>query len=127
MRFYWFVLGTLGVWRIVHLLNAEDGPWNLLARLRQLAGAGFWGSLVDCFYCLSLWVAAPFAYFLGERWKDWLLLWPALSGAVILLQRLTSRREESPPTIYTEDKEGEDVLRQEQGTISGKGSQPSAS
>jgi hypothetical protein len=127
MRFYWFVLGTLGVWRIVHLLNAEDGPWNLLARLRQLAGAGFWGSLVDCFYCLSLWVAAPFAYFLGARWKDRLLLWPALSGGAILLERLTSRREEPPPAIYTEDKEGEDVLRQEQGTISGKGSQPSAS
>jgi hypothetical protein len=127
MHFYWLVLGILGVWRIVHLLNAEDGPWNLLARLRQLAGAGFWGSLLDCFYCLSLWVAAPFAYFLGESWKDRLLLWPALSGGAILLERLTSRREEPPPAIYTEDKEGEDVLRQEQGTISGKGSQPSAS
>ena len=127
MHFYWLVLGILGVWRIVHLLNAEDGPWNLLARLRQLAGAGFWGNLLDCFYCLSLWVAAPFAYFLAERWKERLLLWPALSGAAILLERLTSPPEEPPPAIYTEDKEGEDVLRQEQGTISGKGSQPSAS
>ena len=80
MRFYWLLLGILGVWRIVHLLHAEDGPWNLLAKLRRLAGEGIWGSLLDCFYCLSLWVAAPFAYFLGEGWKERLLLWPALSG-----------------------------------------------
>jgi len=127
MRFYWLVLGILGVWRIVHLLNAEDGPWNLLAKLRQLAGTGFWGNLLDCLYCLSLWVAAPFAYFLGEGWKDRLLLWPALSGGAILLERLTSREEPPLPAVYTEDREEEDVLRKEQGAVSGNDDQPSTS
>jgi len=122
MHFYWFVVGTLGVWRIVHLLNAEDGPWDLLVRLRRLAGDGFWGGLLDCFYCVSLWVAAPFAYFLAERWREKLLLWPALSGAAILLERLTAR--EPPPAAFTEDEEEEDVLRQKQGTISARNSGP---
>jgi len=98
-RYYAFILGALAVWRIAHLLHAEDGPGRLLARLRKLAGSGFWGELLDCFYCLSLWVAIPFAAFLGERWTERLLLWPALSGAAILIERATSR--EVP--AYTED------------------------
>lgn len=111
MPFYWFVLGTVAVWRVVHLLNAEDGPFDLLLKLRRLAGVGFWGGLLDCFYCLSVWIAVPFAWFLGQRWSERLLLWPALSGAAILLERLTLREEPPPPANYTEDKGGEDVLR----------------
>ena len=124
MRLYWFVLGIFGVWRIVHLLNAEDGPWNLLARLRRRAGEGFWGGLLDCFYCLSLWIAAPFAWFLGTGWKERLLLWPALSGAACLLERLTSHEGQAPPAVYTEDEEEKDVLRQKQSTISARNSEP---
>ena len=123
MRFYWLVLGTLAVWRVTHLLNAEDGPWNLLAKLRRLAGSGFWGSLLDCFYCLSLWIAAPFAYFLGVGWLERVLLWLALSGAACLVERLTLHEWMAPPAPYVEDKEVSDVLREEQGAISGKDSQ----
>lgn len=87
---YWFILGVLCVWRITHLLAAEDGPGRIFVRVRRLAGSGFWGELLDCFYCLSFWVAAPFAWLLGNGWKERLLLWPALSGAAILLERLTA-------------------------------------
>ena len=86
MRFYWLVLGVLSVWRITHLFQAEDGPWNLLVKFRRLFGDGIVGSLLDCFYCLSLWVAIPFAWWLGESWKERVLLWLALSGAAILLE-----------------------------------------
>ena len=41
MSYYWLVLGSLCVWRVTHLLHAEDGPWDLVVRLRRLAGAGF--------------------------------------------------------------------------------------
>lgn len=123
MRFYWLVLGILAVWRIVHLLNAEDGPWDLLARLRHLAGSGSWADLLDCFYCLSLWMAAPFAYWLGEDWKDRLLLWPALSGGAILSQRLIPQREQPLPAVYAEDQEEADVLRKEPGVGSGNDGQ----
>jgi hypothetical protein len=98
---YVFTLGSLAVWRITHLFHAEDGPRKLLARLRASAGSGFWGDLLDCFYCLSLWASAPFAWFLGSGWGEKLLLWPALSGAAILLERVTSRETpfhiEDPP------------------------------
>ena len=105
-HFYWLLIGTLVVWRLTHLLYGEDGPWNLLTRFRRLAGQDFWGDLMDCFYCLSLWIALPFALLLGESWKERLLLWPALSGAAILLQRLDSREESKPTVVFSED-EGE--------------------
>ena len=40
MRFYSFLLGILSVWRITHLLQAEDGPWAVVVRLRRRAGTG---------------------------------------------------------------------------------------
>jgi len=90
VEIYWLVLGVLGVWRVTHLLFAEDGPWAVVIRLRRWAGTGFWGSLLDCFYCLSVWVAAPFALLLASGWKERLLLWPALSAGAILIERVTS-------------------------------------
>src|SRR5438046_551393 len=60
------IVATLALWRLTHLFWGEDGPGDLFVRLRRLAGQGFWGSLLDCFYCLSLWFAAPLAWMLGE-------------------------------------------------------------
>ena len=97
MRLYWLALSTLTIWRITHLLSAEDGPWDVVIRLRKSAGVGFWGELLDCFYCLSLWIAALFACGLGEDWKEKLMLWPALSAGSILLERLTAKRRVEEP------------------------------
>lgn len=109
MRYYWLLLGVLGVWRLTYLLQAEDGPWDLMARLRRALGDAFWGRLLACFYCLSLWISAPFAYLLGTTTTERLLLWPALSAGAILLLRATERRAETPPALYYE--EPADVLR----------------
>jgi len=85
------LIGALCCWRVTHLLNAEDGPGKILARFRRLAGAGFFGELLDCFYCLSLWAAAPFAVLFATGWRDGILLWLSISAAAILLERATSR------------------------------------
>jgi len=104
MEFYRLVLGILCVWRVTHLLQAEDGPWDLVVRLRKAAGTGFWGKLLDCFYCLSLWIAVPFAIGFGSGWRNKLLLWPALSAGAILAERLTGVPDAgSSPPPYIED------------------------
>ncbi len=87
MSFYWLVLGVLAVWRVTHLLHAEDGPANLVVRLRERAGQGAIGAAMDCFYCLSLWVAFPVALAIGAGWGERVLLWPALSAGAIVLER----------------------------------------
>jgi hypothetical protein len=81
-----FLLATLAVWRITHLLVHEDGPWDLVARLREQLGQSFWGRLMDCFKCLSVWIAIPFAWFVGGGWIQELVVWLALSGGAILLE-----------------------------------------
>ena len=83
-----FVLCALAVWRITHLLAEEDGPWELIVRLRKRVGNGFLGRLLDCFYCLSLWIAAPIAAAVTPALHDFPLLWLALSGAACLLEQL---------------------------------------
>ena len=82
-----FVLAVLATWRITHLLAREDGPANVVARVRARLGSGLWGQLMDCFYCLSVWVAAPLALFVCQRPLDRLFAWLALSGGACLLER----------------------------------------
>jgi hypothetical protein len=85
-----FALASLAAWRITHLLAHEDGPGDVIHRLRTLAGRGFWGRLMDCSYCLSLWIAAPLSPFVARaRVADILLVWVAISGAACLLERAT--------------------------------------
>lgn len=83
-------IAAAAVWRVTHMLHAEDGPWHVLSRLRKLAGDGVWSGGLDCFYCLSVWISVPFAAGLGPTWTARLLLWPALSGMAILLERATA-------------------------------------
>jgi hypothetical protein len=97
LRFYLLVIGVLGVWRVTHLLHAEDGPWDFVVRLRGYAGNGLWGRLLDCFYCLSLWIALPFAWLCGEGWVERLVLWPALSAGAIFLERANGGLPQQPP------------------------------
>ena len=115
MKFYWLILAVLTVWRITHLLHGEDGPWDLVVKLRRMAGEGFCGSLLDCFYCLSIWVALPVAAGIGSTWMERLLLWPALSAGAILLERATSRGPSAPAAqFWLEPEEGNDVLWREE-------------
>jgi len=103
------IVGVLAVWRVTHLLSAEDGPWDVSVRLRRWAGDGFLGRALDCFLCLSLWIAAPVAAILAHGVADGILLWLALSGGAILLERVTARDERAGSFI--EDGETDDVLR----------------
>ncbi|MGA2903896.1 MAG: hypothetical protein ABSD98_08690 [Candidatus Korobacteraceae bacterium] len=91
-----FVLSALAVWRITHLLAEEDGPWDLIVRLRSTLGSSVLGRLMDCFFCLSLWVSLPLAFLLGSGWIGLLIQWQALSGVACLLEKATQR----PQSVY---------------------------
>jgi hypothetical protein len=82
------VVAILATWRVTHLLANEDGPWDLIARLRARLGNGLLGRLMDCFKCLSLWVAVPMAFFVSGRPVEIVFTWLALSGAACLLERI---------------------------------------
>jgi len=111
MRIYWFLLGLLAVWRVTHLLSQEDGPWQSSVWLRRRAGATVWGSLLDCFNCLSLWISAPFALQIGTTAGERACLWLALSGGAIVLQRLTDHTPPMP--AYFEHGDQDHVMLRE--------------
>ena len=93
---YRLLLGVLCVWRITHLFQAEDGPGDVVVRLRRAAGDSWFGHLLDCFYCLSLWVAAPLAWVIGPTAAERFLLWLAFSAGAILAERSTRESTAEP-------------------------------
>ena len=87
-----FALAALATWRVTHLVAREDGPADAVVRIRAQAGDGLAGQLMDCFYCLSMWVAAPLALRLARRPGDRAVAWLAVSGAACLLERMHPER-----------------------------------
>lgn len=83
-------LAVLATWRLSALLAQDDGPWDAIARLRAALGDGTWGRMLDCFRCVSLWVAAPLAWAVGRDPLEQWLAWPALSGAACLIEHWRS-------------------------------------
>src|SRR5277367_6731074 len=102
MQWYWFLLGSFAAWRITHLLASEDGPLKVFRHLRESVERTLLGDLVSCFYCLCVWVAFPLALLIASHWRERILLWPALSGAAILLEQLTHRPASASTAYYIE-------------------------
>lgn len=105
MSVTYLILSILAAWRFTHLMSKEDGPFDLIFLLRKKAGAGFFGNLLDCFYCVSVWISLPFGIWLGNNRIEKILVWWAISGAVCLLEQATSgtknKRDDIPD--YKED------------------------
>lgn len=93
MNLIYLSLSILGVWRITHLFSKEDGPFDLIYAIRKKAGAGFFASLLDCFYCTSVWAALPFGLWIGVSWPEKFLCWTAISGAACLLEQATTSKK----------------------------------
>jgi hypothetical protein len=85
-----FGLCTLAIWRLGHFITAEDGPWNVVVRVRALLGTSMPGRAMDCFYCMSLWLSIPFCFLVTERLWPRVVCWLALSGAASLLEQTSS-------------------------------------
>jgi hypothetical protein len=111
-----FFLALLATWRLTHLLASEDGPADLIVRFRALLGQSIAGKLMDCFNCLSLWVAAPIALLITRKPLDLLLSWLALSGGACLLERIGyDPLIIHPDTQATEGEVSDGMLRSEEG------------
>mgnify|MGYP000173939146 CR=1 FL=1 len=84
-----FTLAVLACWRLAHMLAREDGPFDLLVRLRAWLGNSNLGRLMDCFYCLSVWMAIPLAFFVCQGTANRVVAWLAISGGACLIDKFT--------------------------------------
>jgi hypothetical protein len=87
-----FALCALAVWRVAHLLARENGPWDLIVRLRIALGSSILGRLMDCFYCLSFLFSLPSALWISSSRMGFLIQWLALSAVACLLERATQKQ-----------------------------------
>jgi len=86
------ILASLATWRLTHLINKEDGPWDSIVKIRNILGNSFFGDLMDCFKCLSLWVAIPFSIFVsGWEWETIIILL-AISGVAIIIEEIIHKQ-----------------------------------
>ena len=86
-----YILMVVVVWRLTHLISAEDGPFDVIIRLRKLAGNTFVGRLMDCFYCLSIWIGLVCAWYAGNNYQMIVVLTLYYSGSSILIEKVTNK------------------------------------
>jgi hypothetical protein len=89
-----FVVAVFATWRLARLVAREDGPFEIIVKLRVRAADGFVGQLMDCPYCLSLWLAAPFAFALADTVMAWVAAWLAISGGASFIENLLERQSD---------------------------------
>jgi len=109
-----FLLCACATWRVSHMLASEDGPGDVFARLRRRLGQSPAGRMMDCFGCVSLWVAMPLALYAVQGWADRIVTWLALSGAAFLLESaLPQPLVLQPAAARNREATEDDMLRQE--------------
>jgi hypothetical protein len=86
-----YLILVIVVWRITHLISSEDGPFDSIIACRKWLGNSFFGKLMDCFYCLSIWVGLLCALFAGGHTVEVVLLTCYYSGAAILIEKVTNK------------------------------------
>ncbi len=87
-------VGALATWRISRLVVSEDGPAQLVVRLRRAVDATPLAGVMDCFACTSVWVGLGVsAALFGGRLpvRDVAVAGLALSGAALLAESLLTR------------------------------------
>jgi hypothetical protein len=106
-----FTVAVLATWRLAHLVAREDGPGEILVSLRRRVSAGL-GKMLDCVYCLSLWISAPAALWITRDPFDWFVTTLAVSGGACLLERLGEAPVVIRPLDAVEESEdGHELLR----------------
>jgi len=93
MILFWALLGSLGAYRLGHMLTQERGPFDVFLRFRNIFTQEDWlGHGVRCLHCVSFWIAAGMAALLPvASLKEFFLLWFGMAGAVIILDRYWRR------------------------------------
>jgi hypothetical protein len=122
--FFRFLIAALAIWRLAFLLAREQGPWNVLSRLRRSARGNVVGALFTCVKCVGLWVSIPFAFFVRGEWPEVVVIWLALAGVTALIDEFTrppfewqTTREDAPVGNESDRTEGRAVGRADRTSI----------
>ncbi len=90
-----WLIAALAVYRVARMIAAEDGPFDVFAKLRHRFGietqSNWWQRGLTCIACISFWlglgVAALYGFGLMRAWMEWVLYGLALSSVNVILMR----------------------------------------
>jgi len=85
-----FLLSTLAVWRIGHMILDENGPFNVFGKLANYTDKlkykdGGLKQLLNCFYCMSVYLSIPFSIYLANNVLEFFIYVLAMSALSIFL------------------------------------------
>lgn len=86
IQFGEFIIVTLGVYRLSHIIVREDGPFDIFVHLRSWIGRpdrNWIAKGFNCILCVSFWLAGLVSLLLGLNWVMWL----GIAGGVQLIDR----------------------------------------
>lgn len=86
-----FLLSSVAVWRLAYMLQDETGPWRIFEKIREHINNSNKPTLIEgfqCFYCLSVWVAIPFAIYLAADIWQFFVYPLSLSALAVALNML---------------------------------------
>ena len=86
----YFIL-VIVTWRVTHLISNEDGPFEIIFKLRQISGNSFFGKLMDCFYCLSIWIGFLLSIYISNQVIEIIFFTLYFSGTSIIIEKLTNK------------------------------------
>ena len=94
MRWYLFLVGSLGAFRLSHLVSKERGPFAIFEKIRNLmpGGRGSAKEWLSCIFCFSLTASALVCVILWAGgvvlgWHEWILQWLAFSAITLILNQ----------------------------------------
>jgi len=87
-----YLVFVIVVWRLTHFITSEDGPFDIIIKLRKLLGNTLFGKLMDCFYCLSIWFGLACALYAGNNIIEIIILCIYYSGSAILIEKLSNKK-----------------------------------
>jgi hypothetical protein len=102
MNILTFIIAILATWRLSAMLSYEAGPFDVFIRIRESVGiihddfgrknvvpSTFFAELLDCIWCLSVWIGAFVGIVLYFYPVLVVLFLPfALSAGAVLVERL---------------------------------------
>ena len=98
-----FVMACFACYRLAELVAVDDGPGDVLLRMRAWLGAydldedgkprTSIGRGIICPYCIGIWLAFGFAFVVAPLPVDWhlILWWLAIAGGQAFLQCVGGR------------------------------------
>ena len=85
------ILAGLASYRLAFAIAREDGPFDVLANLRERVDQNSWvGRGLRCVLCLSFWISLPAAIVAlsaAPTLIDFLLVWGGIAGGILVAHR----------------------------------------